>query len=113
MSTEIKGDGYNYRVEWFADCNTKQPMGRISYVFRDGSSSPMSTQTRFECRRSWHHICRIQRAKRNGREYLHIINRGSSELIRRLKQWRKRHEEVCGVLATNAVLAEKIHLEPS
>ena len=49
--------------------------GAIYYVFNGKRSTPMTHGTVNEIRRDWHDLCRINRAKNNGRPYLHMINK--------------------------------------
>jgi len=49
--------------------------GVIYYVFNGKKSTPMTWGSVNEVRRSWHDLCRRNRAKNNGRPYLHMINK--------------------------------------
>ena len=63
-----------YELSFFEDTNRKgRILGRISYVFPSGKSI-MSQGHPFDIRRFWHSLCRINRARLAGRDYLKLIN---------------------------------------
>ncbi len=62
-----------YSLSFFEDANHKgEIVGRISYVYPKGTSIMSQGDPRM-IRGSWHRLCRINRARRSGRAYLHLI----------------------------------------
>ena len=68
----------SYRLSFFEDCTRKTSpakiIGRISYLFNGRESGHMSQGDPFMIRASWHRLCRINRGRNAGRDYLTLIN---------------------------------------
>jgi hypothetical protein len=74
-----RGTGHDYRLVYYSH-TTQDVRGQITYVFRDGKESLMSDGDVTTTRGAWHRQCRLNRARRAGRPYRHIIEN------RRIKQ---------------------------
>lgn len=69
-----KNGDLTYRLSFSETVYGEKVTGRISYVFKDGEST-MTHGNPFDVRAAWHRLCRINRAKRNGRDYFDLINK--------------------------------------
>ena len=71
-TAQSKGTGCDHRL-FFYDHASGRVHGRINYVYYDGTEARMSDSDVPTIRKAWHRQCRLNRARRAGRPYRHII----------------------------------------